>query len=211
MQQIIIHLRLTVDRIVADADLELFVTNAVYVFIGVCKGDLITNDEQVVEVEFKQSPNLRILERGTRVTNGEAFVPALSPEQWELIRSNNEYFLGHWFNKAKEKDPPNHHGKLPQNAHGNTHEAKRVKEGVNHKTVSKDYNQSVERQRNRHKETFLSEAKIIGGTYTLPDEWPFLASIQYLGEDLYWHHFCAGSLVDELWVVSAAHCVLSLE
>lgn len=176
-----------------------------------CKSALITKHENVVEVKFKQSPNQRVFERGTRVTNGGSSVPALSPGQWELIRSNDEYILGQWFNKAKEKDPPKHQGKLQQNAHGNKHEAKHMKDRANHKTVVNDDKESVERQRNRHKETFLAEAKIIGGTYTLPDEWPFLASIQYLGEDLYWHHFCAGSLVDELWVVSAAHCVLSLE
>ncbi|XP_045177308.2 chymotrypsin-like protease CTRL-1 [Mercenaria mercenaria] len=53
--------------------------------------------------------------------------------------------------------------------------------------------------------------KIVGGSFSIPAHWPWQASIQYFGTDGYWHHFCGGSLVNNIWVVTAAHCVCKLE
>ncbi|KAH3891048.1 elastase-1-like [Dreissena polymorpha] len=55
------------------------------------------------------------------------------------------------------------------------------------------------------------EDKIVGGVSTEPREWPWQASIQYLGDDRRWWHFCGGSLVSPRWLVTAAHCVERLQ
>jgi len=49
------------------------------------------------------------------------------------------------------------------------------------------------------------EDKIVGGTTSLPGDWPWSCSMLYNGR-----HICGGSLINEQWVVSAAHCVSSL-
>lgn len=54
-------------------------------------------------------------------------------------------------------------------------------------------------------------SKIIGGSHSTPNAWPWQASIQYYGSDHNWHHFCGGSLVHYQWVVTAAHCLSKLE
>ena len=53
--------------------------------------------------------------------------------------------------------------------------------------------------------------KIVGGSHSQPTSWPWQVSIQYLGSDYLWYHFCGGSLVDTHWVVTAAHCVSQLQ
>ena len=52
---------------------------------------------------------------------------------------------------------------------------------------------------------------IVGGVHSIHSQWPWQASIQYLGSDGGWHHFCGGSLISTAWVVTAAHCVTQLE
>ncbi|XP_069488731.1 chymotrypsinogen B2-like [Ambystoma mexicanum] len=44
-------------------------------------------------------------------------------------------------------------------------------------------------------------SRIINGEDAVPHSWPWQVSLQYNG-----FHFCGGSLINENWVVTAAHC-----
>ncbi|KAL7292165.1 hypothetical protein TKK_0014122 [Trichogramma kaykai] len=44
---------------------------------------------------------------------------------------------------------------------------------------------------------------IIGGTEALPDEFPYVVSVQWD----FWGHFCGGVVIDEWFVLTAAHCL----
>ncbi|XP_003354214.3 serine protease 38 [Sus scrofa] len=45
------------------------------------------------------------------------------------------------------------------------------------------------------------QGKIIGGVDALEGKWPWQVSVHYAG-----FHICGGSIIDEYWVLSAAHC-----
>lgn len=48
--------------------------------------------------------------------------------------------------------------------------------------------------------------RIINGHDAIPGAWPWIASIQYDG----FSHFCGGTLLNEKWVLTAAHCVKAM-
>ncbi|KAF5903773.1 mast cell tryptase-like, partial [Clarias magur] len=43
--------------------------------------------------------------------------------------------------------------------------------------------------------------KIVGGKDATPGSWPWQVSFQTQGS-----HFCGGSLINQDWILSAAHC-----
>ncbi|CAI9169453.1 unnamed protein product [Rangifer tarandus platyrhynchus] len=45
------------------------------------------------------------------------------------------------------------------------------------------------------------QGKILGGVDALERKWPWQVSVHYTG-----FHICGGSIVDEYWILSAAHC-----
>ncbi|XP_057396402.1 serine protease 38 [Balaenoptera acutorostrata] len=45
------------------------------------------------------------------------------------------------------------------------------------------------------------QGKIMGGVDTLEKKWPWQVSVHYAG-----FHICGGSIIDEYWILSAAHC-----
>lgn len=68
-----------------------------------------------------------------------------------------------------------------------------------------------------HAQTSFSSAndpqptpKILGGIEADPDAWPWMVALLYppgSGSDLFADQYCAGALIDQLWVLTAAHCV----
>ena len=45
------------------------------------------------------------------------------------------------------------------------------------------------------------ELKIVGGTVVTPNSWPWQVALKYNGQ-----LFCGGTLLDQNWVLTAAHC-----
>lgn len=48
--------------------------------------------------------------------------------------------------------------------------------------------------------------RIVGGQEAIPGAWPWQVALIQAGGDLYFHQYCGGSLIDEEWVLTAAHC-----
>lgn len=48
--------------------------------------------------------------------------------------------------------------------------------------------------------------RIVGGTEAEEGAWPWMAALVHAGMDSYNGQFCGGALIDEEWIVTAAHC-----
>uniref|UniRef100_A0A8D0W4S5 pancreatic elastase II n=1 Tax=Sus scrofa TaxID=9823 RepID=A0A8D0W4S5_PIG len=50
--------------------------------------------------------------------------------------------------------------------------------------------------------------RVVGGEDARPNSWPWQVSLQYDSSGQ-WRHTCGGTLVDQSWVLTAAHCISS--
>lgn len=52
--------------------------------------------------------------------------------------------------------------------------------------------------------------RIVGGIEAKEGAWPWMVALVYAGRDSHKGQFCGGALIDEQWIVTAAHCTEGL-
>ncbi len=57
---------------------------------------------------------------------------------------------------------------------------------------------------NRQKKSVPPEAAIINGVEARQNSWPWMSSLRYRANN---HHLCGGSIIDRMWILTAAHCL----
>ena len=60
---------------------------------------------------------------------------------------------------------------------------------------------------NKRSEQYLFHPDIAGGAESLPGDWPYVVALVRAGGDSFGDQFCAGTLIQSTWVLTAAHCV----
>ena len=168
----------------------------------------------VVHINFFVTPNGFFLDRQSQFHgNSHVQIKPMTAEKMASLTSNITPQNGKWFNKGQgrqEGQRKQHGAAAKQESIGNSIRESTNKNGRQDNKNGHRYINRNHGRGDKHKESGI-DAKIIGGSYPQPYEWPWLVSIQYLGDDSNWHHTCGGNLIDEQWVVTAAHCVMNLE
>lgn len=54
-------------------------------------------------------------------------------------------------------------------------------------------------------------ARIVKGTEAIPHNYPWMASLKHFKENTVREHFCAGSLVFDKYILTAAHCLTGMD
>lgn len=61
------------------------------------------------------------------------------------------------------------------------------------------------------REAAAKTPRIVGGTEAEDGSWPWMAALVYSGMDSYNGQYCGGTLIDEEWILTAAHCTEDFE